>query len=919
MPIRVTPELQRLIDTGESLIADYPTQDQLTAARDRFTAPATLEAFERLAQRSEPSSLPSSKRPADGRPPRVAIATPDIVGPIRNGGIGTAYTSLAKALAAAGHDVTILFTLGRHSESRAIEDWVRHYAASHIRLVPMPGTQAPATFHGPAASFAAYRWLSGQSFDVIHFPEWGGTGFCAVQAKRVGLAFSRTTLCVGLHSPTLWHDLEDRQMVQRLDQLERDHLERRSTELADVVISPSRYLLRWIDRWGWRCPARTFVHPYVSPVSPMRPADRRPRAIRELVFFGRLESRKGLAIFCDALDLLTATKRLDGVSVTFLGKPGQVDGMDATAFLRERGAAWNSDWQIITDLGREQALDYLLARDALALMPSLADNTPNTVLECLAAGVPFLAAASGGIPEMVASADWPHALCEPNGAALAEAISARIAQGAVPSTPAISFDETRATWVSWHEDQIREPATPRAPRSTGHPAPSPCVSVCMATRNRAAYLDQALDSIRAQTMQDFEVVLIDDGSDDDHARRALDQLQPEFASRGWTLVRAPHRYPGAARNTAAVHARGRYLVFMDDDNLALPHELETLLHAAQVSGADIITCGHDGFSDEHGPTRVTDRLHRWLPIGAALPLGLFVNCVGDTNMLIGREAFFASGGFEEEPGAGLFEDWAFLWKALVRGARLEVVPDVLYLYRVGTHGSGQRSPAFDGYLRPIAPLGSLLPGGLTLALLFAAGAARPLALAGGPQRATPPDLVGFSPSPAASGPMPPFDRLHRSLIRLLQPHAADASEGDHLATSFARSEPSEIRVHFVPMHQVDIRVSGSDTHFITRGSDPQVAVIAAGSRQPTQVPWLLRLEMTSPAATYAQFFWRTTRAPFYCEAQSVRVPIGAGRNVRYIRIPASARRRRLRLDVSDIRAELILHDLDIRLENIRSS
>ena len=206
----------------------------------------------------------------------MAIATPDIVGPIRNGGIGTAYTSLARALADAGHDVTILYTLGQHCENGTIADWIDDYRQQGIRFVPLPAPPGPAVFHGPRDSYAAFRWLNGERFDVVHFPEWGGTAFCSVQAKRQGLGLERALLTVGVHSPTLWHDLNDRRTVERFDQLERDFLERRSVEYADVVVSPSQYLLSWLDEWGWlhsraiTCPALR-----VAGVGPRSPIARR--------------------------------------------------------------------------------------------------------------------------------------------------------------------------------------------------------------------------------------------------------------------------------------------------------------------------------------------------------------------------------------------------------------------------------------------------------------------------------------------------------------------------------------------------------------------------------------------------------------------------------------------------------------------
>ena len=58
----------------------------------------------------------------------ICIVTCDIVGPIRNGGIGTAYYNLAHALARAGHKITVLYALGQYCENETIEHCQAEYA-----------------------------------------------------------------------------------------------------------------------------------------------------------------------------------------------------------------------------------------------------------------------------------------------------------------------------------------------------------------------------------------------------------------------------------------------------------------------------------------------------------------------------------------------------------------------------------------------------------------------------------------------------------------------------------------------------------------------------------------------------------------------------------------------------------------------
>lgn len=104
---------------------------------------------------------------------------------------------------------------------------------------------------------------------------------------------------------------------------------------------------------------------------------------------------------------------------------------------------------------------------------------------------------------------------------------------------------------------------------------TPRVSVLIPTYNRADLLCAAVDSVLAQTYQDFEIIVIDDGSTDDtraRLERYGDRVRYEYG---------PHEGPAAARNRGFRAARGEYLCLLDSDDLYYPHKL-----ALQVAHLD---------------------------------------------------------------------------------------------------------------------------------------------------------------------------------------------------------------------------------------------------------------------------------------------------------------------------------------------
>ena len=192
--------------------------------------------------------------PSDGgqRAARVCIASYEILGPSKNGGIGTAYHSLGTTLAAAHHDVTILYLWASRSEEREMSYWESHFRTLGIAFVPLPTSSGIVDVpHCMQTAFDAHAWLRKQQFDVIHFPELHGHGYYCILGKHQGLDFQHTVLCVGTHSPIAWIREQNKEAPYSAEELEMDFMERQSVALADVVVSPSQYMLEWMQRRGW--------------------------------------------------------------------------------------------------------------------------------------------------------------------------------------------------------------------------------------------------------------------------------------------------------------------------------------------------------------------------------------------------------------------------------------------------------------------------------------------------------------------------------------------------------------------------------------------------------------------------------------------------------------------------------------------
>jgi glycosyltransferase involved in cell wall biosynthesis len=133
----------------------------------------------------------------------------------------------------------------------------------------------------------------------------------------------------------------------------------------------------------------------------------------------------------------------------------------------------------------------------------------------------------------------------------------------------------------------------------------------MPTFNRQAMLDLAVESVRAQTLNEFELLVIDDASTDGTAEMLAKKARADQRIRIMRL--ATNGGCNAARNMGISQARGRYFAFLDDDDIFLPERLERTVTKLEKTPELEVIFSHFGFIDLQG--RALPWRHKFLPIG----------------------------------------------------------------------------------------------------------------------------------------------------------------------------------------------------------------------------------------------------------------------------------------------------------------
>ena len=128
------------------------------------------------------------------------------------------------------------------------------------------------------------------------------------------------------------------------------------------------------------------------------------------------------------------------------------------------------------------------------------------------------------------------------------------------------------------------------------------LSVIIPVYNVAPWIRECLESVRTQTLDDWECICVDDGSTD-----GSHTILEEFATDDprFRILTKPHSNAGAARNAGLNNANGEYLLFLDSDDVFSPWMFETLVNAAEQNQADIAVCSFSAFIDGGNPIRFT--------------------------------------------------------------------------------------------------------------------------------------------------------------------------------------------------------------------------------------------------------------------------------------------------------------------------
>ncbi len=408
-----------------------------------------------------------------------------------------------------------------------------------------------------------------------------------------------------------------------------------------------------------------------------------------LVSVSRIEPKKGLLFLSEAIQTL----RQQGFNVEW-HLIGDVDGSDTSRDYAQKLRTRIDELKLtnfvhLEGQKSESEIKEFFRRSHLFVAPFIQtesgdkDGIPTSLLEGMSSGLPVVATNAGSIPEVIDQDQDGVLVPQRDSNALADAIGPllkdseqRQVLGRNAAKKIRNRFDVRVCEATFHESLSNFLRLQRQIATNHHQ--QPLVTVIMIFFNAEKFMQEAIESVFAQSYANWELLLVDDGSSDESTQlaRRYAQEHPEHVR---YLEHPGHHNHGmsATRNLGVRNARGTYVAFIDADDFWFPHKLERQVailesepRAEMVYGATQYWYGWTNQPEDHAKDYIPELGVEYQTVAEPPSLIPLLHPFGTgtapcpSDLMIRRKTIEQLGGFEEhfQGKFQFFEDQAFLAK-----------------------------------------------------------------------------------------------------------------------------------------------------------------------------------------------------------------------------------------------------------------
>lgn len=607
--------------------------------------------------------------------------------PIHGGGISTYCLETAEMFAEHGHEVSVF--IFDYSVKDVLEEKKQFYKL--VRFNPNRGKISE--FLGWEAKLAhAYAEVVEQYVlqqgkpDYLESQDYLGIAYFIQQKSWLQYPnFQDIPIILTMHAPSFLYLEYNQSQPYRLPNYFTGEMEKASIAMADLLISPSHFLIDCLKKRGTAGveKGKRLLNPYKARIEASTEFKE-----GDLVFFGKMTPQKG------SLDLFEYLKEMwdEGFQKTIhvvgggdhFFYPQQMDMQD---FIRLKYKKYLRKGLIVFE-GRiaPEKLNKRLASAHIIIVPSLVDNLPYAVIEAMSLGKVVLASDSGGQRELI-KAGVNGLLFSHEERNFAEKLKEilRLSQAQIlkigMNAREYVENELGHEMIFSRKMQLMKSIVSRKKHfpfigqvlrkelelSIKYQGK---LSVVIPFYNLFDSLPATLESLQKSDYANMEVILVDDGSTQENAKEKLQQLQDKYK---FSLYHKSNTGLAETRNFGAKKASGDFLAFLDADDTVQPNYYSKAIQILCFYGnIHFVGCWAQYFGQNESI---------WPSFNPEPPYLLYHNMINSSALIYKKESFLKFGQNKNKMVYGM-EDYESVINMVENGARGIALPEVFWNYRI---------------------------------------------------------------------------------------------------------------------------------------------------------------------------------------------------------------------------------------------
>ncbi len=615
--------------------------------------------------------------------------------PFFGGGISTYCYHTAKMLTANGHSVTVFIndaSITDYKISDTEECRLIRFGTSRTKKASYLGhvTNISYEFADIVKTFIEKEGNP----DIIEAQEYLGIAYYLLQYKKLLYDWCKNIpVLITMHSPSFLYMEYNHVSQYRYPNYWICEMERFCLQAADHIISPSHFMMEELEKRFKLGHTKIEVVP--NPYEPGSIALAKEHHDGEIIFFGKLTAQKG------AFKLLYYFKELweSGFtqSLTIIG------GQD---IIYQPEDISMGDW-IKKHYGKYISLDLLklegkvppaaiharVAKATAVIVPSMNDNLPYVVFEMMAMGKLVLASRQGGQREVIEDGIDGFIFDHDNPSSFSDCLytilnlstdqRTQIEKNAIKKIKekygyktiyAQKIKQVETLQTRSHDASIAFPyirPLQSTYQNTNNTSDKTLLSIVVPYYNMGHYIDETIQSILASDYAEKEIIIVNDGSTDEHSKKKLEEYKilPQV-----TIINTPNEGLGATRNKGAQKAKGQYLAFLDaDDKVEKTYYSKAVRVLSEYENVHF--CG--------AWIQYFDKSERiWPAFSPEPPLILYHNMVNSSALIFKKESFLNAGGNANGMLFQGLEDYEAVIANLSKGYGGVILPELLFHYRI---------------------------------------------------------------------------------------------------------------------------------------------------------------------------------------------------------------------------------------------